>query len=498
MAKVALLIGVSEYQPEFNPLPSAVKDIEALQRVLQNPDMGGFDDVKILPNPEPFVMQEAIELLFSESARDDLALLFFSGHGIRDASGKFFFATSRTRKNQKGELLKATAVPATVIHDHLSSSRCKRKVVLLDCCFSGAFAEGMSAKDDGSVDVKSQLGGEGWVVLTSSTSTQYSFEQKDSDLSIYTRFLVEGLETGDADLDRDGRVAVDELHEYAQRKVREAEPGMKPEIYSGKEGYKIFLASVPPTDPMSRYSREIAQLAYMREITFPAQTWLTQIQNWLSIPTEEIYHLSPARRKILEAYRQQLGLSPGVAHHIEIETLKPYREFYQKLDSYKQELIREFRRERPLSEPTRRTLKKLQHSLGISDDYAISVEREVARRFEQFASLPKQVIGNFTNPKILHPLANGILFLALLIFGWMIWEFFRNQSEPSLQPSAEYSPAVPPIESPLPTPTISPNSFDQTAAPLNQFPYPNPSPLLPTPNPSQINPARAGNQPQTP
>ena len=71
-----------------------------------------------------------------------------------------------TRKN----LLRATAVPASFVHEIMNDSRSKRQVVILDCCFSGAFAEGLLAKDDGAVDVQTQLGGEGRVVLTSSTS----------------------------------------------------------------------------------------------------------------------------------------------------------------------------------------------------------------------------------------------------------------------------------------------------------------------------------------
>ena len=41
MIKIALLIGVSQYKPGLNPLPEALKDVEAMQRVLQNQDMGG-------------------------------------------------------------------------------------------------------------------------------------------------------------------------------------------------------------------------------------------------------------------------------------------------------------------------------------------------------------------------------------------------------------------------------------------------------------------------
>lgn len=41
----------------------------------------------------------------------------------------------------------------------------------------------MLARDHGFVDVKNQLGGEGRSVLTSSTSSQYSFEQQGADTS---------------------------------------------------------------------------------------------------------------------------------------------------------------------------------------------------------------------------------------------------------------------------------------------------------------------------
>lgn len=34
MAKIALLIGVSEYQAGFTPLPKASQDLEAMQRAL--------------------------------------------------------------------------------------------------------------------------------------------------------------------------------------------------------------------------------------------------------------------------------------------------------------------------------------------------------------------------------------------------------------------------------------------------------------------------------
>ena len=77
MVKVALLIGVSEYEPGLNPLPGAVKDVDAMQQVLVDPNIGGFPpaNVSLLKNPDRQTMAEAIEQLFAGRRKDDLVLL---------------------------------------------------------------------------------------------------------------------------------------------------------------------------------------------------------------------------------------------------------------------------------------------------------------------------------------------------------------------------------------------------------------------------------------
>jgi uncharacterized caspase-like protein len=157
MAKVALLVGVSEYELGLNPLPSAVKDVEAIWQVLINPHIGGFAeiDICVLKNPERQMMEEGIENLFAGRQKDDLLLLFFSGHGIKDDTGRLFLATRSTRKTSKGELIRSTAVAANIIHESMNRSRSKRQVVILDSCFSGAFADSMMAKNDDSlIDIR--------------------------------------------------------------------------------------------------------------------------------------------------------------------------------------------------------------------------------------------------------------------------------------------------------------------------------------------------------
>ncbi|MEH2114771.1 caspase, EACC1-associated type [Nostoc sp.] len=354
MAKVALLIGVSEYEPSLTPLPAAARDVEAMQRVLVHPEIGGFDDVTLLLNPQQYVMQEAIETLFVGRQRDDLVLLFFSGHGIKDENGRLYFTARNTRKTDKGVLVKATTVPATFVHEVMSNSRCKREVVILDCCFSGAFAEGMAAKDDGFVDVRNQLGGEGRVVLTSSTSTQYSFEQQGADTSTYTRYIVEGLDTGAADKDEDGWISVDELHEYATKAVQDATPAMKPEIYAIREGYKINLARAPIDDPKLKYRREV--------------------DYWVESGNGEI---SFTGRAALEGLQEELELTSEETAAIETKVLAPIEVYKKKLQRYEQAFRNEIKLGFPPSEKTRANLKRLQQALGLRDEDIALIEAPI-------------------------------------------------------------------------------------------------------------------------
>lgn len=352
MAKFALLIGVSEYEPGLNPLPATVKDVEALQRVLLDSEMCGFDQVKQLTNPDPQSMQYEIETLFSSCTKNDLVLLFFSGHGIKDDNGKLYFATRITRKSDRGDLIRSTAVPSSFIHDIMNNSRCKRQVIILDCCFSGAFDLSLQSKDDGSIDLQNQLGAEGRVVLTSSSSTQYSYEQIDAELSIYTHYLIEGIETGAGDLDDDGNISILELHEYASGKVYEIAPGMTPKIITLKDqGFNIVLAKAKVLDPILKYRKEAQKLANEGEISSFRRTYLNTIQN-------------------------QLGISSETALEIENEVLKPYRKRLDTLQQYRQAFLAAIENGIPVNKITLLELRDLSKILGLRKEDIDPIESD--------------------------------------------------------------------------------------------------------------------------
>ena len=351
--KVALLIGVGKYLPSsgFKNLAAAKPDVEAMRQVLVKPEIGGFAEVDVvtLLNPEPQQMREALERLFASRKSDDLVVVYFSGHGVVDDFGAFHLTSTQTEKG----LLNSTAIAAVFLHKLMETSRSKKQVVILDCCFSGAFAKGMAAKG-GSVNLQAQLGGRGRAVLTSSSATEYSFEQKEASLSVYTQYVVEGLRTGIADQNGDGMISVDELHEFARAKVQDVAPAMQPKIYAVEEGYKIMVAKAPMGDPKLEYRKEVEKLADQRQGKFSAPILMA-----------------------LETKRQKLGLTSEIAASIQQEVLRPYEEFAAKILKYQQVFQQELQQGNQLSSGAWKDLQYFQHTLGLTDDNIKHLVRQV-------------------------------------------------------------------------------------------------------------------------
>jgi len=61
------------------------------------------------------------------------------------------------------------------------------------------------------------------VILTASNAVEYAWEGDkllgEAATSVFTRFLVQGLQTGAADLDRDGKISLKELYDYVYEQV---------------------------------------------------------------------------------------------------------------------------------------------------------------------------------------------------------------------------------------------------------------------------------------
>jgi WD40 repeat protein len=241
--RYALLIGTSDYNDEkLARLKTPVADLEVLAGLLRDEVIGGYQ-VNVLPN-KPFltILREIVSFL-KDRKRDDLVLLYFSGHGVLDEGGNLYLATQDT----ESDLLSATALSSKFVKDEMDKSRSKRQVLILDCCHSGAFLRG--TKGAGPALTQETFEGYGRAVLTASDSVQYALEgdqvSSDLQLSLFTHFLAEGIRTGEADLDSDDWIELDEWFDYASRKVREHTHVQTPRKYVDNQYGELFIARSP-------------------------------------------------------------------------------------------------------------------------------------------------------------------------------------------------------------------------------------------------------------
>ena len=236
----ALVVATARYSDaKLQQLRAPAADAELLAAVLRDPAKGDFE-VEVLLDESHSRLTRRIASFFRDRRPQDLLLLHFSCHGVKDDRGELYLAAADTEL----DLLSATGVAAAWLNDQISRTRARRTVVLLDCCFSGSFPFGLRPRGS-DVDAPGQFQGRGRAIITASNAMEYAYEgdelRGEGQPSVFTEAVVEGLATGKADLDRDRLVSVDDLYNYVYDRVKERAPSQTPSKKSELEG-PIYLA----------------------------------------------------------------------------------------------------------------------------------------------------------------------------------------------------------------------------------------------------------------
>ncbi len=245
--RLALVVAVTDYlDGSLRRLRAPAGDAAELRDLLADAEIGGFSVTSVV-NERAQRMRLAIEDFLADRRPDDLLLVYLSCHGLMDARRRLYFAARDTIKNR----LASSGVEAHWLLDQLEECRARRQIVILDCCFSGAFAHGSKGDDDVGLGDRLVGEGRGRVVLTASRGTEYSFEgealqgEDSSRGSVFTSALIEGIRTGAADTDDDGVISVDDAYTYAFEQVRESGSQQTPQRWLyGAEG-SMLLAHTP-------------------------------------------------------------------------------------------------------------------------------------------------------------------------------------------------------------------------------------------------------------
>nr|WP_052477623.1 caspase family protein [Kibdelosporangium sp. MJ126-NF4]CEL12944.1 High-affnity carbon uptake protein Hat/HatR [Kibdelosporangium sp. MJ126-NF4]CTQ98629.1 High-affnity carbon uptake protein Hat/HatR [Kibdelosporangium sp. MJ126-NF4] len=247
--RLALLIATYQYQDAgLRQLTSPAHDADALAAVLRDPAVAGFEVTTLTNEPHHRVGQAILD--FYRGVRpDDLTFLYFTGHGLKDDGGRLYLAMTNTVRDN----LLFTGLSAEEVDRAMRSCASTRMVLVLDCCYSGAFPTGRPAKGDATVHAIERFHGRGRAVLTSSDSTEYSFEGDhltgEAVQSVFTRHLVAGLRDGSADLNGDGDITLDELYSYVHDKVVAEMPRQRPRKQDEVKGQLVIARNISWTPP---------------------------------------------------------------------------------------------------------------------------------------------------------------------------------------------------------------------------------------------------------
>src|SRR4051812_15341891 len=325
----ALVVATYEYADGgLRRLAAPEHDADSFADVLKDEAIAGFD-VTMLVNQPHYVVGEAIADFYGAAGREDLTLLYFTGHGVKDDEGRLYLAMTNTRR----EALMFTAISGAQLNDAMDASRSRRKVLILDCCYSGAFPAGRTAKADEGVQTLERFQGKGRAVLTASDATQYAFEGDDlrgsGTSSVFTRYLVDAISSGAADLDEDGDIALDELYSYVYEQVVAEVPQQRPKKQEDVDGRILIARNVHWTLPAYLRHAVESPIAAQRLSAMPELEHLHQVGNDIVrravaeqltvLATDDSRSVSSAATAVLE----QIGSSAASVTPVDVPAPRP-------------------------------------------------------------------------------------------------------------------------------------------------------------------------------
>ncbi len=209
----AVIVGVSAY----NHMPALRYPDDDAYRIfafLKSAEGGGLPDeqIRILidEDAQKRNIKEAMREVFFKAGPNDLVFLYFSGHGL---PGSFLPIDYDGVNN---------ILYHEEIKDILEQSKARFKLCLADACHSGSL---LSARGGQLPSLLSKYyeslasADPGTALMMSSKSNETSLESSGLRQGVFSHYLLRGFK-GEADLDANKIVSIQELFDYVQRNVR--------------------------------------------------------------------------------------------------------------------------------------------------------------------------------------------------------------------------------------------------------------------------------------
>ncbi|MEU8029961.1 caspase family protein [Streptomyces sp. NPDC049099] len=187
----AVLVGTASYR-HLPQLPAVEANVVDLAAELCDPTVWGLPVRHCTVVTDPLSPQTILDPVYQagEEATDTL-LVYFAGHGMRDAdSADLYLALGDSREH-----LGYTAVAYQHLRTALRSARARRKIVVLDCCFSGRAARALGGGDV----LAAEAAVDGAYVLTASPGDRIALAPDGERNTAFTAELLRVLREGVAE-----------------------------------------------------------------------------------------------------------------------------------------------------------------------------------------------------------------------------------------------------------------------------------------------------------
>jgi WD40 repeat protein len=220
-----LAVGVSQYDDaSFSKgVQFAARDAEAVVRHLQAGAKGVYrtvDPVVLTRLEETRLapIERALAALVQRARPEDVVVIFLAGHG-KAQEGEYHFIPSDFLYTSDDAYRRGGTLSHGKLEQLLKNLGAGKRLLILDTCQSGAAIVGRTGSEE--KDALARLmRSSGRYILAAASPLDKALEDPKAQHGIYTRALMEGL-AGAADPQGTGRIEVDELAKYVERRVPE-------------------------------------------------------------------------------------------------------------------------------------------------------------------------------------------------------------------------------------------------------------------------------------
>lgn len=201
-----------------SPLRYALQDAERVRACLAGARCG-FEVTMPEQGIDVFDVRRKLTLVTDSCTPDDTFVCYFSGHGTLAMEGGLFLLWDNTNLDR----LISTALPVADIMQALKYCKANSKLLILDCCHAGAVANMHGFKDAEGVPVQElEIRPDNYFVLMASARLERARELEMLQGSFLTTYINAALEEkfAEADRDKDGRISVQELHQWVEERAK--------------------------------------------------------------------------------------------------------------------------------------------------------------------------------------------------------------------------------------------------------------------------------------